>query len=88
MYLICTNNKQKEKDVILVLVEHLYEQFLMKDESVDNIHEIIWTDEPTSEFKNKLTVQVLRHLVQKNGKPFTWNFRQPVMLKELCQWKV
>lgn len=45
----------------------------MKDE-IGNFEEIIWSYGPTSEFKHKFTVQLLQHLVQKYGKPFTWKF--------------
>ncbi|KAG1651824.1 hypothetical protein GQR58_026730 [Nymphon striatum] len=42
------------------------------DEKITN--EIIWSDGPSSEFKNKFTMQILKDLGEKLGKSFTWKF--------------
>ena len=52
-YLIWSESRNKDKDTILVFAEHLYEHHLLKDESRQDIEEIIWADGPSSEFKNK-----------------------------------
>ena len=55
-FLICIDCNSKDKDTVLVFVEYLYENFLMKDGNMLDTEEIIWTDGPSSEFKNKYTV--------------------------------
>ena len=73
-YLICSDSKNKDKETILVFVEHLYDHHLLKDENMQGIEEIIWTDGPSSEFKNKYIVHLLRRLSEKYSKSFTWKY--------------
>ena len=44
------------------------------DDSNQDVQEVIWTDGPSSEFKNKYTIEILRRLTEKYNKPFTWKF--------------
>ena len=48
--LFCTNYKNKDKFANSVFLEHLYAHELQPDETVTQ--EIVWSDGPTSEFKN------------------------------------
>jgi hypothetical protein len=74
-FLICTDSKHKDKNTILVFVEHLYKNYIMNNaDSNDDVKEIIWTDGPSSEFKNKYCVQIIRRLAEKYNKPFTWKY--------------
>ena len=46
-------------------------------DEINNMHdveEIIWTDGPSSEFKNKYCVEILRKLAEKYSKPYTWKY--------------
>ena len=74
-FLICTDSKHKDKNTVLVFVEHLYKNYIMNsDDSHDDIEEIIWTNGPSSEFKNKYCVEIIRRLAEKYNKPFTWKY--------------
>ena len=73
-YLISTDSKQKDKNSILVFVEYIYENFLHIYDSNQDVQEVIWTDRPSSEFKNKYTIDNLQRLTEKYYKPFTWKF--------------
>ena len=48
---ICTSYKGKDKFAIGRFLDHLYENEIPEDESVEK--EIIWSDGLSSEFKNK-----------------------------------
>ena len=43
-YLISTDSKQKDKNSILIFVEHIYENFLYIDDSNRDVQEVIWTE--------------------------------------------
>lgn len=44
-FLICTDSKHKDKNTVLVFVEPLYENYIKnRDDSDDDMEEIIWTD--------------------------------------------
>ena len=75
-FLICTDSKHKDRNTILVFIELLFENYIMKDE-INNMHdveEIIWTEDPSTEFKNIYCVETLRCLSEKYSKPFTWKY--------------
>ena len=72
--LISTDSKQKDKNSILVFVEYIYENFLHIDDSNQDVQEVIWTDGPSSEFKKKHTIEILRRLTEKYNKTFIWKF--------------
>ena len=36
--------------------------------------QVIWTDGPSSEFKKKYTIEILRRLTEKYNKTFIWKF--------------
>ena len=74
-FLICTDSKHKDKNTVLVFVEHLYENYIINsDYSNDDIKEIIWTNGPSSECKNKYCLEIIRHLAENYNKPFTWKY--------------
>ena len=70
-YLFTTNSKHKDKNSILVSVEYIYVNFLLKNDNNKLVVEIIWTDGPSSDRKNKYTVEILRRLSEKYNKSFT-----------------
>ena len=59
-YLIVSDSRDKGKDTVVVFVDFLYENCVHKCEEY-----IIWSDGPTSEFKNKFMVKFLQILSQK-----------------------
>ena len=69
--LFTTNSKHKDKNSILVSVEYIYVNFLLKNDNNKLVVEIIWTDGPSSDRKNKYTVEILRRLSEKYNKSFT-----------------
>ena len=72
-FLICTEYKGKDKFSNGVFLEHLYDKELTHDHD-DNFKEVIWSDGPTGEFKNKYMRQFIEKLSMKYSKPFTWKF--------------
>ena len=67
-----TNYKGKNKFSSGLFIETLYKEHILPNETVQE--EIIWSDGPTSEFKNCY----MQHLIQKlsaiYNKPFVWKF--------------
>ena len=71
-FLFCTNYKNKDKFSNGVFLEHLYKHEIPADESVKQ--EIIWSDGPTSEFKNRYTRKLMEGLSETFNKEFVWKF--------------
>ena len=71
-YLICSNSCDKGKNTIAVFLSTLYE--LIENDGHGPLHEIIWSDGPSSEFKNRFMVHLLQYLSRKYNKPFTWKY--------------
>ena len=70
--LSCSDYTAKDKYSNRTFVEYLYEHVIQKDESVSD--EIIWSDSPSSEFKNKYMVHLLQRLSSRFKKKFIWKF--------------
>ena len=70
-FLICSNYKGKDKFSNGVFLEHIYEKELSHDR---DFKEVIWSDGPTSEFKNKFMRHLIEKLSLKYNKTFTWKF--------------
>ena len=75
-YLICSDTHNKGKDAVFTFINELYEHFdssgLMSDET--EVEDIIFTDGPSSEFKNKYAMQLLYSLSQKYKRNFSWKY--------------
>ena len=71
-FVICTNYKGKDKFAIRKFLDHLYENEISEDDSVEK--EIIWSDGPSSEFKNKFMRHLMETLSKKYAKPFMQKF--------------
>ena len=69
---IFTNYKGKDKSAIGKFLDHFYENEIPEDESIKK--EIIWSDGPSSEFKNKFMRHLMKTLTKKYAKPFMWKF--------------
>ena len=69
---IFTNYKGKDKFAIGKFLDHLYENEIPEDDSVEK--EIIWSDGPGLEFKNKFMRHLMETLSKKYAKPFMWKF--------------
>ena len=63
-----SDSHNKGMDTVVVLVDFLYNDF---DDPVA-VHDIIWSDGPSSESKNKFMVKFLQSLSQKHKKHFSW----------------
>ena len=72
-FIICSDSKNKDKDTIFVFLNLLYEEILRKDNS-KRYNEVIWSDGPSSEFKNKFMVRTLQVLSEKFNRDFTWKY--------------
>ena len=64
-FLICSDTKEKNIDTVAVFIYQLYEKCLIPDESRPVAEEVIWTDGPSSEFKNKFMMKLLQSLATK-----------------------
>ena len=71
-FVIFTNYKGKDKFAIGKFLDHLCENEIPEDESVEK--EIIWLDGPSSEFKNNFMRHLMETLSKKYAKPFMWKF--------------
>ena len=71
-YLICSNSMDKGKNTIAVFLDTLYEKIFSDDFNSDQ--EIICSDGPSSEFKNRFMVHLLQYLSDKFKKPFIWKY--------------
>ena len=60
--------KGRTKFAIRKFLDHLYENEISEDDSVEK--EIIWSDGPSSEFKNKFMRHLMETLSKKYAKPF------------------
>ena len=69
---ICTNYKGKDKFATGAFLEHLYANEIARDDEVTR--EVIWSDGPTSEFKNKFMRQLIENLSTQYCKPFVWKY--------------
>jgi len=66
--------KKKEKNTISTFIQHLYEELQPNSPDMKNVEEVIWTDGPSSEFKNRFMAHLLQELSTKYKKIFKWKF--------------
>ena len=64
-FLVCRNYKGKDKFSNGTFLEYLYE---------NELQHVIWSDDPTAEFKNKFMHQFIENLSLKCNKFFTWKY--------------
>lgn len=70
---ICSDTKEKDKNAIFAFLLHVFDNCIdnIEDES---IQEIIYSDGPSSEFKNKFMVKFVHIISQKYKKDFQWKY--------------
>ena len=71
---ICTDYKSKDKFSNGTFLEYLYDNITPKNDEVKE--EIIWSDGPTSEFKNKYMCHLMDKFSTKYNKRFLWKFSE------------
>lgn len=71
-YVICSDTKNKDKDTIFVFLDFFYSEIIKETPGISE--EVIWSDGPSSEFKNKFMVRTLQLLAQKHNRKFTWKY--------------
>ena len=69
---ICTDYKSKGKCSNRNFLEYPYDNIIPKNDEVEE--EIIWSDGPTSEFKNKYMCHLFDKSSTKYNKRFLWKF--------------
>ena len=69
-FLIVSDSRDKGKDTVTVFIDFLYSHF----GATDATEGIIWSDGPSSEFKNKYMVKFLQSLSQKYNQQFSWKY--------------
>ena len=58
-----------------VFVNYIYDNWLFLDSTTEAIkEEVIWTDSPSSEFKNRYMMNLLQSLTSKYKHQFTWKY--------------
>ena len=67
-FLIVSDSRDKGKDTVAAFIDFLYNHF----DATDTMEDIIWSDGPTSEFKNKYMVKFLQFVSQKYDQQFSW----------------
>ena len=83
VYLICFESRNKEKETILLFVEHLHEQHLLKDESMQGIEEIIWTSGSSSEFLKTSILYILCEDCQKSTQRASPGNTLPILIAKV-----
>lgn len=73
-YLICSNTKDKGKDTVYTFINRLYEHIVKDVPTSDDVGDIIFSDGPSSEFKNRFCMKILYDLAQKFQKDFSWKY--------------
>ena len=75
-FLVCSDTKNKDKNTIFTFIDFLYNNIFNTEQP--NIEkpseEVIWSDGPASEFKNRYMAKVLNLLSQKYGRTFSWKY--------------
>lgn len=72
-YLICSDCQSKDKNTVFVFIDFLYDEIIRSGGDQPNL-ETIWSDGPSSEFKNKFTVKMLQILSEKYNRGFAWKY--------------
>lgn len=73
-YVICSDTKNKDKNTIFAFLDFFYSEIIKESHEVSE--EIIWSDVPSSELKNKFKVETLKRLSEKCSKTFTWKYSE------------
>lgn len=71
-YVICSDTKNKDKNTIFAFLDFFYSEIIKESHEVSE--EIIWSDVPSSELKNKFKVETLKRLSERCSKTFTWKY--------------
>ena len=69
---ICTGCKSKDKFPNGTFLKYLYDNIFFKNDEVKE--EILWSDGPNSEFKNKYMCHLMDKFSTNNNKRFLWKF--------------
>ena len=70
--MFCTKYKGKDKFSTGLFLNMLYNDYISSNEHVTT--KVIWSNGPSSEFKNKYMCFLIQELSKKYGKPFIWKF--------------
>ena len=70
--MFCTNYMGKDKFSTSLFFNMLYKDYIPSNKHVST--EVIWSDGPSSEFKNQYMRFLIQELSKKHGKPFIWKF--------------
>ena len=70
--MFCTNYKGKDKFSTGLFLDMIYNDYILPYEDIQT--EVIWSDGPSSEFKNQYMRFLIQELSKKHGKPFIWKF--------------
>ncbi|XP_055841543.1 uncharacterized protein LOC129908803 isoform X1 [Episyrphus balteatus] len=71
-YIVCSDTKATDKDTVYVFLNKLFQ--LMNEETEEPTSEVIWSDGPSSEFKNKFMIKLMTTLSEKYKKNIYWKY--------------
>lgn len=69
-YLVCSDTQKKDKDVVSAILIKIYVLINVENK----FEEVIWSDGPSSEFKNKFMCRFLVYLSKKYDRKFSWKY--------------
>ena len=71
--LICSDTKNKDKTTVSTFINFIYDNIICVKPD-DNYQEIIWSDGPVPEFKNRFMVHTIQKLSKKHNKKWAWKY--------------
>jgi len=73
-FLVCSDTKDKGKNTVYVFLIHLFKIMLQSTGAADNTKDVIFTDGPSSEFKNRYCMKLLRSISEKHKRQVSWKY--------------
>ena len=74
-YLVCSDTKDKDKNAVFAFVTKLYERILIDvPKASPQVPDVIFSDGPSSEFKNKYAMKLLATLAETISGTFAWKY--------------
>lgn len=73
-FLICSDTKDKGKNTVYVFLMHLFDIMSQFTSAAGDTKDVIFTDGPSSEFKNRYCMKLLRSISKKQQREVSWKY--------------
>jgi len=77
-FLICSDTRDKGKNTVYAFMMYIYQKIVGMSQTthgvVSNMKDVIFTDGPSSEFKNRYCMKLLRDISQKYHREISWKY--------------